>query len=132
MYDQHQQANFCAAKSLNSATIPASMKTALLPLLIALSVFAVSPAFAGNKKDSGHSCCATTASNTTLCVDYASLKLNADQKAKIVAWQDECSKAGCTDKSRSKFLKQAKGILSADQYAKLEKQCKAKTAGKSA
>jgi len=108
------------------------MKTLSVTFCAVLSLIALSPAFAGNKKDSGHSCCATTASNTALCVDYASLKLNADQKAKIAAWQDECSKAGCTDKSRSKFLKQAKGILSADQYAKLEKQCKAMTAGKSA
>jgi hypothetical protein len=32
-------------------------------------------------------------------------------------------KAGCTKESRVKFLHQAKGILSADQYAKLKEQC---------
>ena len=96
-------------------------------------VFLLSPAFAGDKKDGGHSCCATTASNTNaVCVDYGTLKLTATQKTKIMAWQDECTKAGCTEKSRTKFLKRAKGILSADQYAKLEKQCVAKSAGKSA
>jgi len=32
-------------------------------------------------------------------------------------------KAGCTKESRAQFLKQAKGILSADQYAKLKTEC---------
>jgi hypothetical protein len=53
----------------------------------------------------------------------ASLNLTADQKTKIEAWQSECMKAGCTKESRAKFLQQAQGILSADQYAKLKEQC---------
>jgi hypothetical protein len=67
-----------------------------------------------------------------MCVDYATLKLTKSQQTKIQTWQDECTKAGCTDEARVTFLKQAKGILSAEQYGKLEKQCKAKSAGKSA
>lgn len=109
------------------------MKILSVTLCVLSAIVVSSPAFAGDKKDGDHSCCATTASNSkALCVDYATLKLTANQKTKIMAWQDECTKAGCTDKSRTKFLKQAKGILSADQYATLEKQCKANAAGKSA
>ncbi|PYK18379.1 MAG: hypothetical protein DME55_06900, partial [Verrucomicrobia bacterium] len=47
----------------------------------------------------------------------------ADQKAKIETWQAECMKAGCTKESRKTFLKQAKGILSAEQFAQLRAQC---------
>lgn len=108
------------------------MKTFSVALCAVAAMFVMSPAFAGDKKDGGHSCCASTASNKSLCVDYASLNLTGDQKTKIVAWQDECMKDGCTDKSRTKFLKHAKKILSADQYAKLEKQCTAMATGKSA
>jgi hypothetical protein len=79
-----------------------------------------SPVFAGG----GKACCAKSASNDkAMCTDFASLNLTADQKSKLEAWQSECVKAGCTKESRAKFLHQAKGILSADQYAKLRAQC---------
>jgi hypothetical protein len=79
-----------------------------------------SPVSAG----SGKACCAKSASNDkAMCTDFASLNLTADQKSKLEAWQSECVKAGCTKESRAKFLHQAKGILSADQYAKLRAQC---------
>ncbi|HXX42466.1 MAG TPA: hypothetical protein VEI58_09400 [Chthoniobacterales bacterium] len=79
-----------------------------------------SPMFAGDQ-----ACCAKNASNNTkaMCTDFASLNVTADQKSKLEAWQTECMKAGCTKESRAKFMKQAKGILSADQYAKLKEQC---------
>ena len=79
-----------------------------------------SPVFAGG----GKACCAKSASNDkAMCTDFASLNLTTNQKSKLEAWQSECVKAGCTKESRSKFLHQAKGILSADQYAKLKEQC---------
>jgi hypothetical protein len=79
-----------------------------------------SPVFAGG----GKACCPKSASNDkAMCTDFASLNLTADQKSKLEAWQSECVKAGCTKESRAKFLQQAKGILSADQYAKLKGQC---------
>jgi hypothetical protein len=79
-----------------------------------------SPVFAGG----GKACCAKNASNDkAMCTDFASLNVTADQKSKLEAWQSECVKAGCTKESRAKFLHQAKGILSADQYAKLRAQC---------
>ena len=87
--------------------------------VVAVAMLMASPAFAGGK-----ACCAKGASNDkAMCTNLASLNLTADQKSKIEAWQDECAKAGCTKASRTKFLKQAKGILSADQYATLKAEC---------
>jgi len=85
--------------------------------LVAAALLVASSAFAGDK-----ACCAKGVSNTekTACVDLATLNLTPDQKSKIEAWQAECMKAGCTKESRRTFLKQAKGILSADQFALLK------------
>lgn len=95
-------------------------------VVVAAAMLIASPAFAGGK-----ACCAKGASNQKVaCADFASLNVTADQKSKLVAWQSECMKAGCTKESRAKFLKQARGILSADQYAKLKEQCE-KSAKKS-
>jgi hypothetical protein len=89
--------------------------------LVAAAMFISSSAFAGDK-----ACCAKGVSNTekTVCLDLATLNLTPDQKTKIEAWQAECLKAGCTKESRKTFLKQAKGILSAEQFAQLKAQCK--------
>jgi hypothetical protein len=87
---------------------------------VVAAMLMASPAFAG-----GQGCCGgkTASNNKAMCTDFASLNVTADQKSKLEAWQAECVKAGCTKESRAKFLKQAKGILSADQYAKLKGQC---------
>ena len=89
--------------------------------LVATAMFIASSAFAGDK-----ACCVKGVSNTdkTACVDLATLNLTPDQKEKIEAWQAECVKVGCTKESRKTFLKQAKGILSAEQFAELKAQCK--------
>ena len=89
--------------------------------LVAVAMLLASSAFAGDK-----ACCAKGVSNTekTACLDLATLNLTSDQKAKIEAWQADCVKAGCTKESRKTFLKQAKGILSAEQFAQLKAQCK--------
>ena len=86
--------------------------------VVAVAMLAVSPAFAGGKAG-----CAKNASNKSACANLATFNLTVDQKSKIEAWQSECVKAGCTKESRAKFLRQAKGILSADQYAKLKSEC---------
>ena len=79
-----------------------------------------SPVFAGGNK----ACCAKTAANSkAMCLDFATLNVTADQKSKLETWQAECTKAGCTKESQANFMKQAKGILSADQFAKLKSQC---------
>jgi hypothetical protein len=89
--------------------------------LVAAAMLIASSGFAGDK-----ACCAKGVSNTekTACADLAALNLTPDQKAKIEAWQAECMKAGCTKESRQTFLKQAKGILSAEQFAQLKAACK--------
>ena len=92
--------------------------------VVAAAMLIAAPAFAGGK-----GCCAKNASNQAACANLARLNLTSDQKSKIEAWQSECMKAGCTKESRAKFMSQAKGILSADQYAKLKEQC-AKSAKK--
>jgi hypothetical protein len=95
------------------------IKTTLSAFVAAALVIA-SPVFAGGK-----ACCTKSASNSKMACSggYAGLNLTGDQKTKLDAWQAECMKAGCTKQSRSAFLKKAKGILSADQYAKLKTQC---------
>jgi len=89
--------------------------------LVATAMLAASSAFAGD-----HACCAKGAGNahSVACVNLASLNLTSDQKTKIETWQAQCVKAGCTKQSRETFLTQAKGILSAEQFAQLKAQCK--------
>jgi hypothetical protein len=87
--------------------------------MLAVALMA-SPVFAGGSK----ACCAKNASNDkAMCVDFATLNVNTDQKSKLETWMAECTKAGCTKQSRANFLKQAKTILSTDQYERLKAQC---------
>src|SRR5207249_1736404 len=89
--------------------------------LVAITMLTASSVFAGDK-----ACCAKGVSkaDAMACVNLATLNLTPDQKAKIEAWQAECVKVGCTRESRKTFLKQAKGILSAEQFTQLKAQCK--------
>ena len=90
--------------------------------LVAAALLSAGAVFAGEKGD--HACCAKSAANTQkMCTDFASLGVSAEQKSKLESWQGECMKAGCTKESREAFLNKAKGILSADQYAKLKAEC---------
>ena len=69
-------------------------------------------------------CCAHgKTAKKTMCADYAKWNLSAEQKTKLTALQEKCMKGGCTEESRAKFLKSAKRILSADQYAQLKAEC---------
>jgi len=90
-------------------------------IALVAAMLAASSAFAGD-----HACCAKGAANahSVACVNLASLNLTSDQKTKIETWQAQCVKAGCTKQSRETFLTQAKGILSAEQFAQLKAQCK--------
>jgi hypothetical protein len=99
------------------------MKTRLTGLsFIAAAALAVTPLQA---KDAA--CCAKgtkSASNKKeWCANYAKLNLNKEQKTKLVTLQEKCMKDGCTEGSRAKFLKSARKILSADQYAQLKAEC---------
>ena len=89
--------------------------------LTAAAMFVVGTAFAGGGKD-----CAKNAANEThaACqVSFASLNLTADQQTKMDAAMAEHHKAGCSEASETKYMEQAKSILTADQYAKFEKEC---------
>jgi hypothetical protein len=93
--------------------------------LVAAAMFLTSGAFAGEKAAGDQACCVQTIANTDQpCADLSALNLTADQKTKIETWQAECVKAGCSKQSRHKFFQQAKGILSAEQFAKLKAECK--------
>src|SRR4029453_2182511 len=89
--------------------------------LVTVAMLMASSAFAGDK-----ACCAKGASkaDSMACVNLATLNLTPDQKTKIETWQAECMKAGCTKESRKTFLKQARGILSAEQFAQLKARCR--------
>lgn len=54
----------------------------------------------------------------------ASLNLTPDQKTKMKAAMEEHHKAGCNDASEAKYMESAKSILTPEQYAKFEAQCK--------
>jgi hypothetical protein len=111
-------------KSLNAIAIAAISGFTMIKIttttLVAAAMLTASSAFAGD-----NACCANCASkaNSMACVNLATLNLTPDQKTKIEAWQAECMKAGCTKGSRKTFLKQAKGILSTQQFAQLKAQC---------
>lgn len=85
---------------------------------MAVAMLTALPAFAGDK-----ACCAKGTDGKVACANFASLKLTADQKTKLDASQADCMKAGCTKESQEKFMEQAKGILSAEQFATLKTEC---------
>jgi hypothetical protein len=90
--------------------------------LLAAGILAASSSFAGGK-----ACCGAkglqASNDKTNCMNLASLNLTADQNSKLVTWQNECMKAGCTKESRAAFMKKARAILSKDQYAALKSEC---------
>ncbi len=92
--------------------------------LIALAVaglFAAGTMFAGEHGD-----CAKKVGNEqkAACqVSLASLNLTADQKTKMDAAMDAHHKAGCSEASEAKYMEDAKGVLTADQYAKFKAEC---------
>ena len=54
----------------------------------------------------------------------ASLNLTPEQKTKMDAVMSEHAKAGCSEASEAKYMQEAKGILTKEQYAKFEAECK--------
>jgi hypothetical protein len=89
--------------------------------VLAAGLLATGTSFAGGK-----GCCSKDmqASNSEAsCMNLASLNLTTDQNAKLTVWQKECMKDGCTKEGRAAFMKKAKAILSADQYAQLKSEC---------
>jgi hypothetical protein len=94
--------------------------------LIALAVaglFAAGTVFAGEHAD-----CTKQAANKQgkmACeVSLASLNLTPEQKTKMDAVMAQHEKEGCTEASEAKYMREAKTILTQEQYAKFEAECK--------
>ncbi len=52
-----------------------------------------------------------------------SLNLTSEQKTKMDAAMAAHEKAGCSEESEAKYMKDAKGILNKDQFAKFKAEC---------
>lgn len=91
--------------------------------LVAAGLFATGTAFAGEHGD-----CTKQAGNKdhmAACqVSLASLNLTPDQQTKMDAVRAEHEKAGCSEATEAKYMQEAKGILTKDQYAKFKAECK--------
>ena len=95
--------------------------TKLITLAVA-GLFAAGTMFADE-----HGNCAKKVGNEekVACqASMANLNLTAEQKTKMDAAMAEHHKAGCTEASEAKFMKDAEGILTPEQYAKFKAECK--------
>jgi Spy/CpxP family protein refolding chaperone len=107
-------------------TVSASTMTKLIAL-VAAGAFAAGTMFAGEHGD-----CAKKAGNDgkmACTVSLASLNLTTDQKTKMETAMAEHHKAGCTEATEAKFMKEAQGILTPEQFAKFKAECKNEKAG---
>jgi len=90
--------------------------------VVTAGLFAAATMFAGEHGD-----CTKQVGNQAkmaCTVSLASLNLTPDQKTKMDAAIEEHHKAGCTEASEAKYMEVAKSILTPEQYAKFEAQCK--------
>jgi Spy/CpxP family protein refolding chaperone len=90
--------------------------------LVTAGLFAAGTMFAGEHGD-----CTKQVGNQAKAacqVSFASLNLTPDQKTKMDAAMSEHQKAGCSEASETKYMEQAKSILTPEQYAKFKAQCK--------
>src|SRR5215467_10967728 len=104
----------------------ASTMTKLITL-VAAGAFAAGTMFAGEHGD-----CAKKAGNEgkmACTASLATLDLTPDQKSKMETAMAEHHKAGCNQATEAKFMNDAKGILTPEQFAKFKAECsgKAKT-----
>jgi Spy/CpxP family protein refolding chaperone len=90
--------------------------------LVAAGLFAAGTMFAGEHGD----CTKKTGNEAKAAcqVSLASLDLTPDQKTKMDTAMAEHQKAGCSKESEKKYMHEAKGILTAEQYAKFKAECK--------
>src|SRR6476660_7183132 len=90
--------------------------------LVAAGLFAAGTMFAGSHGD-----CTKQAANKgkMACeVSLASLNLTPEQKTKMDAVMAQHEKEGCNEASEAKYMQEAKTILTKEQYAKFETECK--------
>ena len=89
--------------------------------LVAAGMFAAGTMFAGEHGD-----CTTKVGNEAKAacqVKLASLDLTPEQKTKMDAAMAAHEKAGCSEASEAKYMKDAEGILTKEQYAKFKAEC---------
>ena len=90
--------------------------------LVTAGLFAAGTMFAGEHGD-----CAKKAGNEAKApcqVSLTSLNLTPEQMTKMDAVRAEHEKAGCSEESEANYMKEAKGILTKEQYAKFKAECK--------
>jgi Spy/CpxP family protein refolding chaperone len=90
--------------------------------LVAAGLFAAGTTFAGEHGD-----CTKQVGNEgkMACeVAMADLDLTADQKTKMDTLMAEHHKEGCSKDSEAKYMKEAKAVLTPEQYAKFKAECK--------
>jgi hypothetical protein len=90
--------------------------------LLAAGLFVTGTMFAGE-----HGNCTKQVGNEAKAacqVSLASLNLTPEQKTKMDAAMAEHQKAGCSEASEAKYMQEAKGILTKEQYAKFKAECK--------
>jgi len=95
--------------------------TKFIALLVA-GMFVSGAVFAGEHGD-----CAKKVGNMekpACSVNVASLNLTPEQKTKMDAVMAEHHKAGCSEASETKYMEEAKAILTADQFTKFQAECK--------
>ena len=106
----------------NHADAVSSFTMTKLIALVVTGVFAAGTMFAGEHGD-----CTKKVGNeakAACTVSFASLNLTPEQKTKMEAVMSEHQKAGCTEASEAKYMKEVEGILTAEQYAKFKAECK--------
>jgi Spy/CpxP family protein refolding chaperone len=89
--------------------------------LVAAGMFAAGTMFAGEHGD----CTRKVGNEKAACeASLASLDLTPEQKTKMDALMAEHHKAGCSKESEKTYMKEAKEVLNADQFAKFKAECK--------
>jgi Spy/CpxP family protein refolding chaperone len=89
--------------------------------LVGAGILAAGTVFAGEHGD-----CAQQAGNDgkmACTVSLAQLNLTPEQKTKMDALMTEHHKEGCTKASETKFMDEAKAVLTAEQFAKFQAAC---------
>ena len=90
--------------------------------LVAAGLFAAGTMFAGDHGD-----CTKQAGNDgkMACeVAMTDLNLTPEQKTKMDALMAEHHKEGCSKETEKKFMHEAKGVLTPEQFAKFKTECK--------
>jgi Spy/CpxP family protein refolding chaperone len=107
----------------SAEAVSASTMTKLIAL-VAAGAFAAGTMFAGEHGD-----CAKKAGNDAkmaCTASLTSLNLTPEQKTKMETAMAEHHKAGCNQATEAKFMKEAEGILTPEQFAKFKAECNKK------